>query len=198
MKTLLYATILFLTATSVKAGDLWPQDKFAYVVAYCYDHSQDKRGTSIIQKDGTHHKGIISAVTLRLSPDQDKKLRRLLLVPPKTHPGSADCFLPHHAFVFYDSDWNPKAHISICFLCGTFKAQPKNSQPNLDLVGLQKLVEELGIPVYRGAGAAIKYTKLFQRLEHSEQGGARQPATAADSKSEGTEKPKPESERRSQ
>lgn len=158
------------TATGGRAGDLWPQNEFAHVVAYCYEYSQDERGSSIVQKDGTHHRGIISAVTLRLSPEQDKKLRRLLLVPPKKHPGSADCFLPHHAFVFYDAEWNPKAHISICFLCGNFTAHPKNIPRNLDLIGLRKLVRELGLPVYEAAGARAKYAKLYRKLEHSESG----------------------------
>jgi len=176
MKTILGAVLMLAAALPVVAGDLWPQNKFSFVVAYCYDYSQDKRGAQIVQKDGTHHTGIISAATVRLSADQDKKLRRLLLVPPRKHPGTADCFLPHHAFVFYDADWNPKAHISLCFLCGNFKAHPKNIPRNLDMVGLREFAKELGLPAYQGAGVPAKYTALFQKLEHSEQdaGGKRE------------------------
>ena len=193
MKTLLTIVLLLAAAFPVAAGDFCPQNNFTYVVAYCYDYSKDKRGAQIVQKDGTHHTGIISATTVRLSTDQGKKLQRLLLVPPKEHPGTADCFMPHHAFVFYDESWNPKAHISVCFLCGNFEAQPENISRTLDLRGLQRFSNELGLPVFRGRDAPTKYAELYRRLEHSEPVGARQSATVPDSKSEGKEKSKPKS-----
>ena len=50
---------------------------------------------------------------------------------------------------------------------------------------------------YRGDGKLIRQNPVW-RNNQAEQGGARQPATVLDSKSKGSDKPKPESEGRSQ
>lgn len=54
-----------------------------------------------------------------------------------------------------------------------FRSHPKNIPMNLDLVGLRKFAKELGLPVYRGVEAPRKYTALYQKLEHSDQGGGK-------------------------
>ena len=77
MKTLLVAISLLACCSTVRA-ELWPKKEFTYVVAYCYDYTQDKRGYSIIRKDGLHHSGIVSAATVRLSEEETKELRQIL------------------------------------------------------------------------------------------------------------------------
>ena len=151
------------------AAEQWPPVKFAHVVAYCYDYKQDDEDRLIVQKDGRHHPGIISPATVRLSEDQVAELRKVLSEKAKKYGGSADCFWPHHAFVFYDEKWTPVAHMSVCFTCGTFKASSKGVHRYFDMARLQKFVETLKVPVFKVKSPSEKgeYTKLFERLEGS-------------------------------
>ena len=171
MKTLLASALLLACCSTVAAG-LWPKEKFTYVVAYCYDYTQDKRGPSIIQKDGRHHSAIISPATVRLSKEQTKVLRGILSREAKEHQGSFDCFWPHHGFVFYDEKWRPQAHISICLTCSTFSAKPEGVELLLDMAALRKFIEKLELPLFKFSNPreGSEYTQLFERTELSEQG----------------------------
>ena len=62
----------------------------------------------------------------------------------------------------------------------------------------RKMLESLRIWMNKFLGTVPNYAFVGEHANRAEQGGARQPATAADSKSEGSEKPEPETEGRSQ
>ncbi len=174
MKKILTLLLVICFTNALSAGDLWPQNKYAHVVAYCYDYRQDKENSLIVDDTGTHHKGIISSLSTKLSAEQTSKLRKLLVTAPQEDQGEADCYMPHHAFVFYDKDWSVKAHISICFGCGNFRAFPENIPAKLDLVKLREFTKSLSLPVYRKPKS---YTALFYRLEGKR--NAKKPAKPA-------------------
>ena len=132
-----------------------------------------------------------------LSNDEIAKLRDILSKRAEKEENQAnqsDCFWPHHAFVFYDEKWQPKAHISICLTCGTFQGKPEGVEFWLDVAELQKFIKKLKLPVFKYSSPREKsqYTRLFEKIEGSKQIGITQPAIAPKSKPEGNQKFKPE------
>ena len=62
------------------------------------------------------------------------------------HP-IADCFYPHHAFIFYGESGEIVGHIDICFLCSNYSGEPQGYAGNWNLVALRKLFLDMGIPL---------------------------------------------------
>jgi len=173
----IFLTLFLVIAPSVSAEVArWPAVEFTHVVAFCYDFSKDARGASIVFPDKSLHRGIIKSTTTRLNPKQTTALREILSTDWKGELGDVDCYDPHHAFVFYDAQWQPVAWIDICFLCEGFVFHPKGVQEKIDLDALQKLVIEIGLPHYEDSQA---YTKLYQQEQPSGEKPA--PAPKADS-----------------
>jgi hypothetical protein len=64
-----------------------------------------------------------------------------------TDQGLGLCIYPHHAFVFYNADNEIVGNIDICFLCGSFQANPKGYARNWDLLSIAELIHDAGIPL---------------------------------------------------
>lgn len=178
MKTLL---VLFLF-TIVHADDTpkqWPSEPFQHVVAYCYDFSQDQRGSSITFPDGSLHKGVIRATTIRLNDTQTVKLRALLSKDSENERGEVECYDPHHAFVFYDQDWKVVASVDICFLCDNYVARPRGVSNLIDLVALEALCREFGLPMLEDSS---NYTALYQQEQPKKETGDLKKETVAPKK----------------
>jgi hypothetical protein len=158
-----YLTILLVIAPPT-ADARWPALEFAHVVAFCYDFSQDARGTSIVFPDKSLHRGIIRSTTSRLIPKQITELRKILSTEWEGESGESDCYDPHHAFVFYDAEWKPVAWIDICFLCEGFTSHPAGVREKIDLDSLHKLLEEIGLPIHENSQ---DYTKLYRQEQPS-------------------------------
>lgn len=73
---------------------------------------------------------------------------------------SEDCYYPHHAFVFYDTNWKPIGWFAVCWECGTYAASSKKFPEFIDLKPVRKLTKELGLTVLFEQEA---YTELFLR-----------------------------------
>ena len=142
----------------------WPNVPFKHVVAYCYDFSQDTRGSAITFPDGSLHKGVIRATTVRLSEPQVQQVVGLLTKVSEEEDGESDCYEPHHAFIFYDAEWKVVALIDVCFLCEDYIARPKGVSENIDLAALEKLCRGLGLPVLEKPEA---YSALFKQEQAS-------------------------------
>ncbi len=166
----------FLWCLALLGGDLsakepaesWPGVEFAHVAAYCYDYTRDERGSPIVFKDRTLHKGIIQATTVRLSPPQIETLRTLVATE-SDEDGEVECYDPHHAFVFYDRDWKPVAWIDICFFCDDWSAVPKEGSAEIiDLQKLERFCREIGLPVFEDEN---EYGRLFLQERPAEEAG---------------------------
>ena len=161
----LFLLSLFLTiAHAAEQPKAWPNVPFKHVVAYCYDFSQDTRGSDITFPDGSLHKGVIRATTVRLTEPQVQQVVGLLTKVSEEEDGEADCYEPHHAFVFYDADWKVVASIDVCFLCEDYIARPKGVSENIDLAALEKFCRGLGLPVFEKPEA---YSALFKQEQAS-------------------------------
>ena len=153
---ILLITITFSSAFASPKN--WPDVPYTYVVAYCYDFTQDKRGSSITFPDGSLHAGIINATTLRLSEEQTKSLVKIINEDSKYERGEVDCYDPHHAFVFYDANWKVVAYIEICFLCEDYKFSPAGASKLIDLQALEIFCRQIDLPWYE---KSEDYTKLY-------------------------------------
>lgn len=64
-----------------------------------------------------------------------------------TDMGVGACIYPHHAFVFYDEENQIAGSIDICFLCSSFRAQPKGYARNWDMLTIAELIHDAGVPL---------------------------------------------------
>jgi hypothetical protein len=141
----------------------WPPVKYAHVVAYCYDPTQDDRGTRIVFEDGTHHRGIIAPFTRNLLPPQVARLSTLLHPEKEIPDDEVKCFNPHHGIVFYDENWKPVASLDICLTCVDFKSRPQHPAKELDWKAFAELFRKLGMPVFDEKAGPQAYTRLFEQ-----------------------------------
>jgi len=126
-------------------GAKWQRESFTSVKAYIYDYQAD--AFQVIAKNGRLHQGIINTDGVLLNPSQVEKLQD---VYQKDSDGKimAKCFLPHHAFVFFDAQDKIVAHLSVCFQCGTSSSSKKwKSNTYLSFKKVALLVKELGLPL---------------------------------------------------
>lgn len=156
MKTLL--TIITLLANITTGHAEFTIQDIHEVRAFVYDYSQDDKSSSLLQ-NGKLHKGVINAPGVKLSKQQVKRLK--IALKTSNDDGSfADCYMPHHGFVFYNIQGKAIGHIELCFQCGTKDSTPKNlSARSWDWGELKKILEELKIPILK---EDKDYTKLFK------------------------------------
>ena len=108
----------------------WPPMAFASVRAFAYDCHAD-RSVSFFQKDGTLHRGILNGQGVLLTDSQTRTLLPTLTTATVRKHRTA-CYLPHHAFVFYDAAGRPIAHSEICFTCTIQRSSPAGLPEHID------------------------------------------------------------------
>jgi hypothetical protein len=133
------------------------------VRAYVYDYTQEKK--SHITIDGRLHKGVINKGGVKLSPDQKERLNKAIAkqpLPKKIQP-LADCYWPHHGFVFYDKEGKILAHAEVCLQCNRHRGYKiLELSPYWDLREISKLIKELKLPILKGNE---EYTRLFLKAD---------------------------------
>jgi hypothetical protein len=102
-----------------KISKIFPGFEYSKAVAYDYDGSE--KGDLIIEK-GKIHPSVKKKVTL--SKEQTEVLLAGLNDTLSYGADITRCFKPHLGVVFYDENDNPKAQISICFLCNQHNSFP--------------------------------------------------------------------------
>lgn len=148
---------LTLHGTHDSVPPYWPTKPFARVRGFAYACEVGKN-VSFFQKDGSIHPGLLNGPGVVLSNDQADRLLKALTTPTPRQ-GRTACYVPHHAFVFYDKADRPIAHVEICFTCRHSRFSPGGLPSHFDYQALWQLVHELGIP----ADTTPKYYhKLFK------------------------------------
>ncbi len=94
---------------------------FNYSKAVAFDYDGSEKGDLIIEK-GEIHSTVKKQVTL--SKEQTEVLLAALNDTLSYGADISRCFKPHFGVVFYDENDNPKAQISICFLCNQHNSFP--------------------------------------------------------------------------
>ena len=156
MKTSL-AIIILLVSIITGHANFSIQD-IQEVRAFVYDYTQDKN-SKLLLKNNKLHKGVINDPGIKLSIQQIKRLKTALRTSKKEGP-MARCYMPHHGFIFYNTQGKAIGHIELCFQCGNKDSTPKSlSAHPWDWAELKKILEELKIPILK---KDKDYTKLFK------------------------------------
>jgi hypothetical protein len=143
----------------------WPFTSFAEVRAYVFANdapksqsthnysfnkgSYDTAATPNHWDPASYHlpKGLINPEGTPLNPAQVERLLKAANSHRTPRP-PADCYDPHHLFVFFDSSHHPVAYLELCFHCNNSKEQPPLAF-TLDWSELRKLTLDLGLPILK-------------------------------------------------
>jgi hypothetical protein len=159
MKTYLFILSFLFTILTASAG-FSPED-IHEVRAYVYDWTQEEKNLTLL-KDGKLHKGIINIEGAKLNDEQVKRLLKALDSKAEEEV-SADCYMPHHGFVFYDKEGKAIGHIELCFQCGNADSSHEElKEKPWDWGVLRKLLLELEVPILKEDS---EYTKLFNEKQ---------------------------------
>ena len=153
------------TAPPPATAGAWPGRSFKTVRAFVYD-CEAGHGMSFFRKDGTMHKGVLNAPGTLLSPGQVEQL-----IAAVNRPTPIDrrkpCYVPHHAFVFYNESDKPVANLEVCFTCRRSIATPEGIPDHFDYVALWNLLHELKVPAERGP---YFYRQLYRQHRAKREG----------------------------
>ena len=138
----------------------WPPAKFASIRAFVYDCDAD-RSVGFFQKDGSMAKGIINGPGALLTEDQVKRLMPALTTETVRKHRTA-CYLPHHAFLFYNAAGQVVAHTEICFTCTIQRSSPAGLPEHINFQAVWDILREAGVPC--GDGSQF-YKDLFKQLQ---------------------------------
>ena len=125
----------------------YPDVPFATVKGFAFNLGKKGRPECLmpVYDDGTLCKSVETPGVV-LNEQQKKRLLKLLSSPKTFGAMEAKCFIPHHAFVFYDKNGKTVGQVSICFMCVGLRADPPvRAQPKsprraaLGKQGLKKL-----------------------------------------------------------
>lgn len=147
------------TSPEASGNPAWPGLPFKTVRAFVYDCEAEHNNMSFFKKDGSMHQGVINAPGALLSATQVQTLLKAVTTYSPKDKYKA-CYVPHHAFVFYDDAGRPVAHLEVCFTCRRTKASPAGIAESFDYSILWNLLHELGVPAERGP---YFYRELYRR-----------------------------------
>ena len=148
MKSLILIATLLLGLASPALAD-WPAAAYTEVRAYAYNLDGHSRNPAIIV-DGKLHPTVVNPAGVKLSKKQEVKLLAALNGKHSPHP-VASCFIPRHAFVFYDHE-KVVASVDVCFECMATESTPKGIIYPDDLAALAELCDAMKLPRSPGPG----------------------------------------------
>ena len=73
------------------------------------------------------------------------------------------CYVPHHAYVFYDQKHRMTGWVELCFGCRNYRASSSSAPEWFDIYDLQDLSIELGLPVLKNEDDYLTLKKKDMR-----------------------------------
>ena len=114
---------------AAQTGNLFPPTKYVKVVGYTFNKGNDKDDGScdfsIIDRKTKKIVKSVDSVKYTLTKPQADTLLMILNDSSTFREGESGCYVPHHAFVFFDATNKPVAHIDICFMCAQSYSYPR-------------------------------------------------------------------------
>ncbi len=162
--------ILFLLALLPLASRAaWPGGDYPEVRAFAYNLKGD--GQQAIIENGKLSKTATSKTGVLLTP---KQVRRLIAAVTGKHPEHphAACFIPRHAFVFYDAAHTPRAWLEVCFECLNNRSTPEGISGDVDFPALAELCAELGLPSSPGRDFRKGFNDFRREMNTPQTGGS--------------------------
>jgi hypothetical protein len=161
--------LFFFASSSVFAQEKWPGFPFKEVRAYAWPPTTETE--AVILPDKKLERGVLNKDGALLTTKEVLQLRAAVSGRHAEYPAAA-CYVPHNAFIFYDSSHTPIAFLEVCFSCLGFRAEPKTAQ-NIDWLSLAAIFSQHGLPMgeYRDFQS---FNKAFAALvKKSSEGDAR-------------------------
>ena len=121
----------------------WPQGDYTEVRAFAYNLKGETH--RLIIEDGKLSGTVANKNGVLLTPRQIKNLVAAVASKHPKHPHAA-CFVPRHAFVFYDATHTPFAWLEVCFECLNVNSVPDGADEDVDFPALAELCRELDLP----------------------------------------------------
>jgi hypothetical protein len=137
----------------------WPPVAYKTVRAFAYDCDAE-HGVSFWKHNGRMHKGVLNAPGAVLSPSQVQRLVSDVVVG-RPMDERKPCYVPHHAFVFYDAADKPVATLEICFTCRRFEPTPSGLPEQIGYDIPWTILKELNVPAERDKRF---YGELYRKL----------------------------------
>ena len=124
----------------------WPPKGYTEVRAFLYN--LDSGDSKPCITNGCLDASITDTNGVRLTETQ---VSRFLTAVTGKHPqhGVAGCYVPHHAYVFYDQKHRIVGWAELCFGCLNYRTSSPNAPVFFDVFALQDLTLELGLPVLK-------------------------------------------------
>lgn len=146
-------------------GADWPDVKYTEVRAYYYN-SASQYDLRIIDAKEKLDSTVTNPNGAILNPAQVKRLLAAINGRQRLHPITA-CYIPHHAFIFYNSWGRRVAVFEFCLECLKGSPDPNTTGPYYDYPALAELVSDLGLslgPKFRNPRA---YRKKYDAMMRS-------------------------------
>lgn len=124
----------------------WPPKGYTEVRAFLYNLDSDDSLPCVTK--GRLDASMTDTNGVRLT---DAQVSRFLTTITGKHPQHevAGCYVPHHAYVFYDHEHRIVGWVELCFGCLNYRASSPSAPVVFDIFALQELTVELGLPVLK-------------------------------------------------
>lgn len=170
-RVIIIAVLLTLSGTCFSAKLIWPGVPYSTVKVFLYNTDNKLMGNHSPVKDGKLIPSIVDAGKTLSSSDLVFLQSWLASDLSLLQAGLSGCYIPHHAFVFYNDKNEIVAWMSTCFLCGgirLYQPELKFKYPKSENLKASKAAEdhlnklkdwvaELGIPVFNHLNDAETY-----------------------------------------
>lgn len=130
-------------------GRAWPPKHYTEIRAFLYN--LDSHDGLACVTNGQLDASMTDTNGVKLS---DVQVSRFLAAVTGKHPehGVGGCYVPHHAYVFYDQRHRIVGWVELCFGCLNYQASSPSAPPVFDIFALENLTRELGLPVLKKEG----------------------------------------------
>ena len=156
--------LLLLGASTVSAAD-WPGVKYTEVRAYFYN-ADSEHSRHFILPDGKLDPSASPSGGVGLNPAQVARLLAAINGPAPTHPVTS-CYVPHHAFAFYNSWGRRVAVFEFCLECLKASADPNTAGPYHNYPALAELIAELKLSLGPKFRTPRDYRRKYNQMSRS-------------------------------
>ena len=140
----------------------WPDVKYAQVKAYFYNGAS-AHDCRILDPKGHLDPSVVNKDGVVLNPDQVARLLAAINGPQRLHPITA-CYVPHHAFIFYNSWGRRVAVFEFCLECLKGSADPNTTGPYYNYPALAELVADLKLPLGPKFKDPAAYRRRYEQM----------------------------------
>src|SRR5262249_47530387 len=136
--------------------------KFAEVRAYYYN-ATSQHDCRILDAKGQLDASVSDKRGVVLNPEQVARLLAAINGRQRLHPITA-CYVPHHAFIFYNSWGRRVAVFGFCPGCLKASPDPNNPGPYYNFPALADLIADLHLPLGPKFKNPAAYRRPYERM----------------------------------